>query len=102
MPWYSLIAVYLLFWVFTLFLVLPYGVRTTHEEGGEPVPGQAHSAPHRLSMRRKLLWTTLISAVAFALFVLNWEMGWITRDHLFAITPSVELPAAPVSPPAPR
>lgn len=90
MAWYSLLAVYLLFWVFCLFLVLPYGVRTTSEEGGELVPGQAPSAPHSFSLKQKLLWTTIVSAVLFGLFVLNWEMGWITREHLFALTPSID------------
>ena len=33
MPWYSALAIYLLFWVFTLFLVLPHGVRTSRELG---------------------------------------------------------------------
>jgi predicted secreted protein len=82
MPWYSMLAVYLLFWVFTLFLVLPYGVKTSVEAGEAEVPGQAPSAPAGLSMPRKFLWTTLISAGLFGLFLLNWEMGWITRGDL--------------------
>jgi predicted secreted protein len=87
MPWPSALAVYLLFWVFTLFLVLPYGVKTSGELGEPLVPGQAPSAPHRLSMRAKLMWTTLISAGMFALFLLNWEQGWIGRADLEALTP---------------
>jgi predicted secreted protein len=90
MPWYSALAVYLLFWVFTLFLVLPFGVRTSDEEGETLVPGQAPSAPNRLSMGRKFAWTTLISAGLFGLFMLNWDMGWITREHMFAIAPEVK------------
>ena len=91
MRWYSLLAVYLLFWVVSLFLVLPYGIKTSAEVGEKDVPGQAPSAPHTVSMSRKVLWTTLVSALLFGLFVLNWEMGWITRAHLDAITPSVAL-----------
>jgi predicted secreted protein len=87
MAWYSALALYLLFWTFTLFLVLPFGVRTTEEEGETPVPGQAQSAPHRLSMPRKLLWTTLISALLFGLFWLNWELGWISREAFLALFP---------------
>ncbi|MFN3370511.1 MAG: DUF1467 family protein [Sphingomonadaceae bacterium] len=94
MAWYSLLAIYLLFWVFTLFLVLPYGVRTSAEAGEAEVPGQARSAPHRLSMPRKLLWTTLISAGLFGLFLLNWEMGWITRADLEALIPHPKVPQA--------
>jgi len=87
MAWYSALAVYLLFWIFTFFLVLPFGVRTTEEEGETMVPGQAPSAPHRAGIAAKALWTTLISAAMFGLFMLNWEMGWLTRDHFFAFMP---------------
>lgn len=88
MPWYSLFAIYLLFWVLTLFLVLPHGMRTSREAGAEDVPGQAPSAPHGFSLPRKLLWTTLLSALLFGLFVLNWEMGWIARADLEALLPA--------------
>jgi predicted secreted protein len=88
MPWYSALAVYLLFWVFTLFLVLPYGVRTSAEMGEPEVPGQAPSAPHQVSIPKKLWWTTLISAGFFGLFLLNWELGWITRADLEALLPT--------------
>ena len=37
----SALAIYILFWMLTLFAVLPFGVRTPHEEGAEPVPGAA-------------------------------------------------------------
>ncbi|MGQ5701278.1 DUF1467 family protein [Sandaracinobacteroides sp. A072] len=98
MSWISMLAIYFLFWVFTLFLVLPYGVRTTSELGEEEVPGQAQSAPHALSMPRKLLWTTLVSALFFGLFMLNWEMGWVTRADLERILPGVDMSA--IEPPA--
>ncbi len=87
MAWYSALALYLLFWIFTFFLVLPYGVRTSEEEGEAMIPGQAPSAPHRVSIPRKMLWTTLISAAVFGLFMLNWQMGWLTRDSIFALFP---------------
>jgi predicted secreted protein len=92
MAWYSALALYLLFWTFTLFLVLPFGVRTSEEEGADLVPGQAPSAPHRLSMPRKLIWTTLLSALFFGLFWLNWELGWISRADFLALFPD---PTAP-------
>jgi predicted secreted protein len=82
MRWYSILAIYLLFWTFTLFLVLPYGVRTSEEEGADPVPGQASGAPHRVSLGAKLVWTTLISALLFVLFYLNWSYGWVDRGDL--------------------
>ena len=35
----SMLAVYFLFWVFSVFLVLPFGVRTAEEAGKPLVPG---------------------------------------------------------------
>lgn len=87
MAWYSALALYLLFWVFTFFLVLPYGIRTSEEEGETLIPGQAPSAPHRVSIWKKALWTTLISAGVFALFMLNWEMEWLTQAEFFEMMP---------------
>lgn len=87
MPWYSALAIYFLFWVFSLFLVLPYGVRTSAELGEAEVPGQAPSAPHEVSIPKKLLWTTIVSAVFFGIFWLNWTFGWITRADLEALLP---------------
>lgn len=92
MPWYSLLANYLLFWVVTLFLVLPYGVRTSSESGEKKVPGQADSAPARPMIRQKLLWTTIISSALFLLFLLNWTQGWITRADLDSWFPIPSLP----------
>ncbi|QMW21835.1 DUF1467 family protein [Sandaracinobacteroides saxicola] len=89
MRWYSILAIYLLFWSFTLFLVLPYGVKTAREVGQEEVPGQAPSAPANLSMPRKLLWTTLISALLFAVFYANFIFGWVGVDDIPGWRPSV-------------
>ena len=35
----SIASVYILFWTLSLFLVLPWGVRTSEEEGTTPEPG---------------------------------------------------------------
>ncbi|MDP9085404.1 MAG: DUF1467 family protein, partial [Pseudomonadota bacterium] len=56
MKWTSAVAIYFLFWSLSVFLVLPFGVRTSDEAGGERVRGQAESAPHefrpgRIAMR---------------------------------------------------
>ncbi|MFN7174329.1 MAG: DUF1467 family protein [Thermaurantiacus tibetensis] len=85
MKWYSLLALYLLFWTFTFFLVLPWGVKTSAEAGEPLVPGQAPSAPHAPMLKRKVVVTTLLSAVFFLLFWANWELGWITREQFFAL-----------------
>lgn len=87
MAWYSALALYLLFWTFTFFLVLPFGVRTSEEEGEALIPGQAPSAPHRANMAAKLGWTTLVSALLFGLFLLNWTYGWIGREAFLDLFP---------------
>ena len=35
MKWTSILAIYLLFWVLSAFLVMPFHVRTAQEAGGE-------------------------------------------------------------------
>jgi predicted secreted protein len=76
----SAFAVYFLFFVFTAFLLLPFGVRTDEEVGAARVTGQADSAPHRFELKKHLLRSALISALLFALFYVNRIKGWITAD----------------------
>lgn len=78
MGWASALAIYFLFWCFSVFLVLPFGVKTADEAGVEKVPGQAESAPHQFSISRLAWRTTLVATVAFALFFLNYVFGWVT------------------------
>ncbi len=82
MRWTSILAIYTLFWVFSAFLVLPFGVRSHEDDGLERVPGQAESAPTNFSARRVILRATALSIVLFALFYLNYVFGWITARHL--------------------
>lgn len=81
----TIAAIYFLFWFISLFLVLPFGVRTTEEEGGELVPGQAESAPHHFNVWRMILRTTLLSGAFFAIFYLNYMFGWITPQSFHGI-----------------
>ena len=71
------VATYLIFWVITLFVVLPIGVRTVREEGGEPARGHADSAPADPMVVRKIIMTTVISLLLFALYYANYVNGWI-------------------------
>jgi predicted secreted protein len=82
MKWTSILAIYLLFWVLSAFLVMPFFVRTTDEVGGELVPGQAESAPHEYKPLRICLWTTLVATVLFGLYYANYINGWITPEML--------------------
>lgn len=82
MRWTSLLAIYILFWAFSVFLVLPFGVRTSADVGAEHMPGTAESAPHDFSLKRVLFRTTIVATILFALFVANYEFGWITAHSL--------------------
>jgi predicted secreted protein len=78
----SALAVYFLIFVFTAFLMLPFGMRTDEEVGAPRIAGQADSAPHRFDLKRHLLRAGLISLPLFALFYANWTQGWITSETL--------------------
>jgi predicted secreted protein len=82
MRWQSILAIYVLFWTMSLFLVLPFGVRTAEEEGTKSAPGHAESAPHRFSLGLVAVRATIVSAVLFALFYANYIYGWVTPDML--------------------
>jgi predicted secreted protein len=60
------IAVYVFIWWITLFVVLPFGVRTQHEDGSV-VPGTPESAPANQRMGRIFLINSLVATVVFAI-----------------------------------
>ena len=78
----SILAIYILFWVLSAFLVLPFGVRTGEEEGHARVTGQAESAPASFSFGRVAKRATVVSLVLFGLFYLNYVNGWIAASDL--------------------
>ncbi len=82
MRWTSALAIYVLFWAFSVFLVLPWGVRTADEAGVAKVPGQADSAPHVFRAGLVALRVTVVATVLFALFYLNYVFGWVTPATL--------------------
>jgi len=82
MHWQSALAIYFLFWAFSVFLVLPFGVRTSEEAGGDLVPGQAESAPHRFEPGKIAVRVTIVATILFALFFLNYRFGWVTPAML--------------------
>jgi predicted secreted protein len=82
MSWTSIIAIYVLFWVLSAFVILPIGVKTHDELGLVKTPGQADSAPGNFRPGTILIRTTLLSAALFGLFYANYVYGWIDR-HSF-------------------
>lgn len=73
----SILAIYTLFWVLSLFIVLPLGICSTDEAGVERQPGHADGAPHMFNLGRAALRATLLSALLFALFYANYHYGWV-------------------------
>jgi predicted secreted protein len=82
MKWTSISAIYFLFFAASVFVLLPFGVRTDEEVGAERIPGQAESAPHHFDLKRHLLRAAVLAAGLFALYYANWTYGWITADNL--------------------
>jgi predicted secreted protein len=81
MPVTTAIATFFLIWWVVLFAVLPWGVRSQHE-GGEVVPGTDPGAPTLPRLGRKLIWTTIVSAVIFAAFYAVYVNQLVTIEGL--------------------
>ena len=82
MKWTSVLAIYFLIFCFSAFLLLPFGVKTHEEVGGARVPGQADSAPYRFDLTKHLMHAAVVAALLTAIYVANYEFGWITVDDL--------------------
>jgi predicted secreted protein len=74
-------AIYFVLWWLTLFLTLPFGVRSQHEDG-VGAPGTDPGAPIASQMGRKLIWTTIISAVIFAVAWFAYQAGFLSIERL--------------------
>jgi predicted secreted protein len=75
------IAIYFILWWLTLFVVLPWGVRSQHESG-EISPGTEPGAPILPRIAVKLLWTTIVSAVMFALLYVVYTYQLIAFEDI--------------------
>jgi len=78
----SIVAIYFLFFSASVFVLLPFGVKTSEELGEEMVPGQAESAPHHFDLKRHLIKAAILATVLFAIYYANWTYGWVTPDAL--------------------
>ena len=74
-------AIYFVLWWIVLFLTLPFGVRSQHEDG-VGAAGTDPGAPIASQMGRKLIWTTIISAIIFALAMLAYNAGYLNVEWL--------------------
>ena len=91
MQWTSVIAIYMLVWVMCAFVMLPFGVRTHDELGVEKTLGQADSAPANFRPLRLVVRASIVAAVLTALYVVNYNFGWVTADDINFISPPKNL-----------
>jgi methylmalonyl-CoA/ethylmalonyl-CoA epimerase len=74
-------AIYFVLWWIVLFVTLPFGVRSQHEDGSGS-PGTDPGAPVATRMGRKLIWTTLLSAVIYAAGMAAYYEGFLNIERL--------------------
>ncbi len=82
MKWTSALAIYLLFWSFSAFFVLPFHGRRADDDAVPMVAGQEHGAPAKFRPLRILLQMTIVSATIFAIYYFAYVSGWADPDVL--------------------
>ena len=83
-------AIYFIVWWITLFLVLPIGVRTQAEEK-DVILGTTESAPLRFSLVRKVILTSIVSAVIFGVYFVLTVVFGLSVDSIPRIVPDMSL-----------
>lgn len=68
------LAIYFIVWWLTLFVVLPFGVRSQHE-AGEVTPGSEPGAPAKMNTLRIFGMTTLVALVIQA------GIWWLVNNY---------------------
>ena len=77
----SAIAIFFIIWWIGLFAVLPWGVRSQHEDG-EIVPGSDPGAPTTPRLLKIAIYNTIFASVVFAIYYLVWTRGLISLDSI--------------------
>ncbi|MEN8721559.1 MAG: DUF1467 family protein [Alphaproteobacteria bacterium] len=62
------IVTYIIIWWLVLFMVLPWGI-TSQRDAGDITPGTADGAPVKPQLVKKILITTGVATVGWAIFV---------------------------------
>jgi len=73
------VAIYFLIWWIVLFAVLPWGVRAQDEDSP---PGTDPGAPLVPRLMAKLIWTSVVAGVVWAIAAFIYSKGWVTIDGL--------------------
>ena len=82
MSWKTVVAIYLLFWIMSAFVVLPFEGRTSVIDNADRVAGQEEGAPPHFQPGRIAVRTTVVSAVLFGIFYANYVFSWVTLAML--------------------
>jgi len=80
----SALAIYFVLWWLVLFVTLPFGVRS-QSENGDAIPGSEPGAPIAPLMLKKLVWTTVLSAVIYAVCAWCYYAGLFNLDRLMRL-----------------
>ncbi len=78
----SAIAIYFIIWWLVLFLVLPFGIRNSHDTGETIEEGHEPGAPVNPRLVQKAMITTILATVVFAMFYLAQTRGLLSLDSL--------------------
>lgn len=82
MKWTSALAIYLLFWAFSAFFVLPFHGRRASDDATPLVKGQDHGAPASFRPARILLQMTIVATIGFVIYYIAYVNGWADPDKL--------------------
>jgi predicted secreted protein len=74
-------AVYFVIWWTVLFLTLPFGIRS-QREAGEEIAGTDPGAPSMPRLGRKMIWTTIISAIVYGVMAFLYARGYLGIERL--------------------
>jgi predicted secreted protein len=81
MSFFSALAIYFVIWWIGLFAVLPWGIRSQHEDG-EIVKGTDPGAPIRPRLLRIVVVNTIFATVIFAAYYVVWSRNLISLDDI--------------------
>jgi predicted secreted protein len=80
--WTTIAAIYFITWWVVLFAVLPWGVRSQHENDQEMPAGTDPGAPVVPRLIYKVMWTTVITTVLFVSLFYVFATGLVTIEQM--------------------
>jgi predicted secreted protein len=75
------LAIYFIIWWLVLFAVLPWGIHS-QQESGDYHQGTDPGAPAIPNLARKLIWTTVVAVLVFAILQVVYSYELVSLDAL--------------------